>query len=325
MNKEELNHQLCEWIDQIRNCVPQSYAELIEEAAYHESVRNELRQQAREIASGNEEWVKLTNLAKQNPSHSSEYRRLMNQARSIAPPEFHEKMEKALDHDRSFKDFKLKAKQLLPSGGAYKKILTRVMYLIQSENATNSRPYIAKKLGKSIDAVPEEIYNDALANTWLWFCENLCRYDSSKGSVINWLNNRLQYSTREELRKFQKAISLASRSRTSKDGREIEFEFEDIDAKKPSTDAEMSLLLESLQKWLKREESKLKREGLREYPQVNCYSVIYRRMPTFNRETQSYNPPVSFRELAVELKVPEEKLRIFFNRKCRKKLQKFID
>ena len=325
MNNEELNRQLCEWIDQIRNCIPQSYADLIEEAAYYESARNELRQQAREIASSDKEWNRLRNLAKQNPSHSAEYRRLMNQARSIASPEYKKKMEEALSYHRNFISIKEKARQLLPSGSKYRKYLTGIVYLIQSENAINSRSKVARNLKKDINSISEEIYSDALADALLWFCENLCRYDKSKSSVANWLNNRLQYFVREELREFQKEISPTSLSKTGKDGKEIEFEFEDDGAKKPSTDLEISLLLESIRKWLRCEESKLKREGLREYPQVNCYSVIYRRIPTFNKETQDYNSPMSFREIALDLKAPEEKVRAFFNRKCRRKLQNFIE
>lgn len=323
MNREELNHQLCAWIEQIRNCVPSEYLELLEEAAQHEKCRDELRASAQLIVSESDEWTISTESAKQHPSYSSEYHRLMNQARVNAPIGYREQMGEALEHERRFKELSREAKQHLPRGGTYRRFVSKIVASIQANDVVYGQRYLSVKVGSDIS---EEIYNAALSKTWLWFCENICRYDSSKGSVANWLNNRLQNAVKEELRLSRKAILGTDLSKINAEGQETDFLDTKADEQQnPSAYAELSTLIDLVLQWLRKEEGKLKREGLREYPQVNCYTVISHRLPVLNQETQGYNPPPSFAELAEELEVPVDKLRQFFNKKCRPKLQQFCE
>ena len=70
-----------------------------------------------------------------------------------------------------------------PSGSPQRqKLLTQIIRLSASRLWRESTPY----------------YQDALQQTWLYFCRNVCEgltgqtYDSSYGSVITWLNAYLR-------------------------------------------------------------------------------------------------------------------------------------
>lgn len=323
MSNEDLNRQLCEWIEQLRQCVPSECVELLNEAAYHEERRNELRNSAKNLASSSKEWVNLTDSAKKFSSRSQEYRQVMRQARAIAPTGYEEKMSQANDHDQKARNLKETVKQGLPRSATYRKLLTKIVSSLQTSNVIHNPRYIAAKINKT---VPYHTYSDALANTYLWFCENLCRYENSKGSVINWFNNRLQYAVREEILSSGKAIVETDLSQRSEEGDGRSFFDTKADGKQSSFAAiEMNSTFETILQWLKEKRHELERERLRDYPQVTCHSVIVRMVPTLNQETQSYDSPPSFSELATELGVPKAKLQRFFNEKCRKKLQKFIE
>ena len=72
------------------------------------------------------------------------------------------------------------------------KNLTKIIKIVNSQLWRENTPY----------------YEDALQETWIYFCHNICEgnraYDPNKASVVTWLNSYLKWRLRDSYIKIQK-------------------------------------------------------------------------------------------------------------------------
>ncbi len=155
------------------------------------------------------------------------------------------------------------------------------------------------------DSSPE--YDDALQQTWLYLCRNLCEattakqpYDPSRSSVITWLDRYLKQRL-EDLRRWRYQQSNTA----SLDAQNTPM---------PAAPPPIPPILEDVKDWVRTDPSgELCRTHIKGYPEVNCQTLILRRLP----------PRSSWEELSKEFGVPITTLNSFYRRQCFPRLRKF--
>jgi hypothetical protein len=157
-------------------------------------------------------------------------------------------------------------------------------------------------------------YEDALQQTWLYFCRNLCeaatgdRYDPSRGSVTTWLNAYLR-------RRLQ---DLYLQRKTTKNSTTVQIYSVDelgrdkIEALEAPPD--IPPILETTRKWIETDpDGELHRTYIQGYPEVNCQALLLQRLP----------PETSWEVLAAQYKLSVSTLSSFYRRQCLPRLRKF--
>ncbi|ARV63173.1 hypothetical protein BZZ01_22620 [Nostocales cyanobacterium HT-58-2] len=164
-------------------------------------------------------------------------------------------------------------------------------------------------------------YQDALQQTWLYFCRNICEgltgqpYDSSLGSVITWLNvylkRRLQDFYREQQRKQARTVFPNINQSRSGEASEIIDPIDNLPA-----EPDVPPILENVRFWAEKDEDgELRQTHIQGRPQVNCQVLILKRLP----------PEVSWKELSAEFGLPVSTLSSFYQRQCIPRLRKFAE
>jgi len=188
-----------------------------------------------------------------------------------------------------------------PSGSlARQKGLNQIILLIQ-------------KTGKLLRGTGIPDAEEALQETWWFFCRNLCEatsakepYNPDKSSVITWINNYLSYRLQD------KKISFYEQKK------KFNFLLEDneqqIDpANLIPAPPEPRPILNEIQEWLKNESTQLQRIHIRDRPDVNCYVLITRRLP----------PETAWIDLSLEFDIPVATVSNFYQRQCFPRLLNF--
>ena len=147
-------------------------------------------------------------------------------------------------------------------------------------------------------------YEDALQQTWLYFCRNLCEatttdpYDPERASVLTWINAHLK-------RRLQDIYQEAAKQKAVRAGGQM---FDDVldPLKKLPARPEPPPILEDIREWIDKEGSRLQQIHLRDRPDVNCQVLLLHRLPS---ET-------SWEELARAFGVAIPTLSSFYQRKC---------
>lgn len=150
-------------------------------------------------------------------------------------------------------------------------------------------------------------YEDALQQTWLYFCRNLDKYASQKGSVINWLNVYLSYRL-EDLRTQvrEEAVRTVYRQISESD--------EPLDPVENLPGREEPRMLEEILEWVEKDPGgELRRTHIRNHREITCQVLIRRRLP----------PRTPWEKLAKEFNVPVGTLSSFYQRECFPRLLKF--
>ncbi|WP_298914498.1 sigma-70 family RNA polymerase sigma factor [uncultured Nostoc sp.] len=192
-----------------------------------------------------------------------------------------------------------------PGSPQRQKLLTQIIRLTASRLWRESTPY----------------YQDALQQTWLYFCRNVCEgltgqiYDSTYGSVITWLNaylkRRLQDFYTNQNREQATTVPLWVRQSTSGGIGETIDPVDNL----PAT-PQPPPILEDLEIWAKTDsEGELRRTYIKGRPDVNCQVLILKRLP----------PEVSWRELSEEFGLSIPTLSSFYQRQCLPRLRKFAE
>lgn len=161
-------------------------------------------------------------------------------------------------------------------------------------------------------------YQDALQQTWLYFCRNLCEgltgqtYDPSYGSVVTWLNaylkRRLQDFYLDQTR--LKATTVFVKTYQS-DGGEIIDPVDNLPATPPAPP-----LLENVEIWAKSDsDGELGNTHIKGRPDVTCQVLILKRLP----------PEISWKDLSTEFNLPIPTLSSFYQRQCLPRLRKFAE
>jgi hypothetical protein len=156
-------------------------------------------------------------------------------------------------------------------------------------------------------------YADALQQTWLYFCQNICEgttgecYDSSRGSIITWLNRYLRWRLQDlyvqERQQQQWVLSCWTQGQYS-------WHVVDSLAAKP----DIPPILQETKHWaLQDANGELRRIHVRQRPDVTAQVLILKRLP----------PEMQWEALAQEFDLSVSTLSSFYQRQCIPVLRKF--
>jgi hypothetical protein len=164
-------------------------------------------------------------------------------------------------------------------------------------------------------------YNDALQQTWVYFCRNVCVceentakriFDPTRASLITWLDNYLRMRLRDfciEHAQDQKRVIFPLISEESEAINPIN------NVENPPTHSDSPLvILEETKKWVLADpDGELKSVHIKERPDVTCQILILRRLP----------PETSWKNIADEFKLPPSTAPNFYKRECLPRLRNF--
>lgn len=152
-------------------------------------------------------------------------------------------------------------------------------------------------------------YEDALQQTWFFFCKNLCElYDPDKASVITWLNHHLRWRLRdlqaaysEDQKRFVVAVPLDDDTTINP--------LENVPAL-----PDIPPILEAMQAWAEADlTGELHQTHIQGHPTVTCQVLILRRLP----------PETSWQQLSQEFGIAIPTLSSFYQRQCLPRMRKF--
>ncbi len=153
--------------------------------------------------------------------------------------------------------------------------------------------------------VVEELYEEALQVTWLWFSKNFCNYDLERGRVMTWFNKYLKFRIRDLCVAAAEAKKKHNSTQKLYDDDEVSDLIDNIPD--PVGNSDPLSILEETWKWLEQHKSELSRIHLRDRKDINAYSLILCRLPTEEK---------TWGELAKEFGVSTSTLSSFYQRKC---------
>jgi hypothetical protein len=192
-----------------------------------------------------------------------------------------------------------------PGSPQRQKLLTQIIRLSSKKLWRENTPY----------------YQDALQQTWLYFCRNICegltgqKYDPTYGTVVTWLNaylkRRLQDFYINQNKEQATTVPLRVRQSTSGGSGDIIDPVENLAAI-----PEPPPILDELETWIKTDPTgELETTHVKGRPEVNCQVLILKRLP----------PEVSWKELSEEFGLPIPTLSSFYQRQCLPRLRKFAE
>ncbi len=151
-------------------------------------------------------------------------------------------------------------------------------------------------------------YNDALQQTWLYFCRNPEQYNPESCSVITWLDNclkwRLQDFRSREAEIQAKTIPLSSL--------EIENTINTVESLPAAAD--IPPILEETYQWAFTDpDNDLASTHVKGRPDVTCQILILRRLP----------PETPWKNIAKEFDLPPSTAPNFYKRECLPRLRNF--
>lgn len=141
-------------------------------------------------------------------------------------------------------------------------------------------------------------YEDALQQTWLYFCKNLDRYDPEKASVITWLDKYLKWRLRDK--KYEKRDNASSERLTNHPS---------------SPDITQALNLEkTIRHWIETDpDEELRTLDINSRPDITAQIILLHRLP----------PEQSWKEIAQKFNVSQSTVVSFYYRHCLPCLRKF--
>lgn len=156
-------------------------------------------------------------------------------------------------------------------------------------------------------------YNEALQQTWMYFCQNLDTYDPTRANPLTWFNCILKFRIKDIRRK------------TIEEERRIQMNFVNVATEDSAIDLidrlpapevnQAEQMLNDLLMWLHQERSNLEQKSIRNHAAINVYTLIARRLPTEHQ--------VSWQMLSQEFGVSVPTLSSFYQRQCVPLLREF--
>jgi DNA-directed RNA polymerase specialized sigma24 family protein len=156
--------------------------------------------------------------------------------------------------------------------------------------------------------ISPDYYQEALQQTWVWFCQNLDNYDPNQASLTTWFNCILKYRIKDVLRAAQ-----THQNRTFVSGYRETLDIVD-NLVAPQPDYSLQLLEETLA-WLQQEHDQFKQITVRNHPNIDAYTLLMRRLPTWKQAT--------WEALSAEFGVAIPTLSSFYRRRCLPLLREF--
>ena len=193
------------------------------------------------------------------------------------------------------------ARSYLPRTVKRQKTLTKIIRLISNKLWREDTPY----------------YQDALQQTWVYLCQNLCEsntseaYNPSNGSAITWLNVYLKQRLQDlYLDQIQQANSVSADTHILGLGQVNETSDHNYLKANPN----ISSLLEDVTTWVETDpKNELRCIYIEGHPEVTCQELLRRRLP----------PVTSWKNLAAEFKLPISILSSFYQHYCIPRLGEF--
>lgn len=153
-----------------------------------------------------------------------------------------------------------------------------------------------------------DVYEEALARTWVWFGENFHRYDPEQASFVTWFNNKLKWVIREVIR--EQTVEQSRRISDRKDSDSEAIALADF-LPAPALDR----WEETLEEWidLVQQDSgkQLRNCRMRDYPQINCQTLLLRVLTAIRDSGK-----VPWDNLAQEIEVDRTALISFCRSRC---------
>lgn len=191
--------------------------------------------------------------------------------------------------------------QYSPSNFKRKKCLTKIIRIIQKSNKLwyEYTPY----------------YEDALQQTWLYFCQNACeagsgkQFDPSRSSIITWLNQYLKWRLQDfriNNNQYLVRFHYSNPQRTANKTADIHSNI----AAPPDIPPIWELTLQ----WVEMDASgDLRNTHILNRPDVNCQVLLLRRLFLHRR----------WEEISLELDLSISTLSSFYQRQCIPHLRNF--
>lgn len=184
---------------------------------------------------------------------------------------------------------------------------------LERQRALNQLIWQIQRSGKLLRGVGVPDYEDALQQTWLYCCRNLCEaltgnaYDPELASVTTWLNAYLKRRFSDRQREVLQQQAERAFGQVGETG-ELLNPIDNLPA--PTNPPP---ILEEIQEWVEREGTQLRRVHVRDRPDINCQVLILRRLP----------PETPWETLSQEFGVAIATLSNFYQRECFPRLLKF--
>jgi hypothetical protein len=157
-------------------------------------------------------------------------------------------------------------------------------------------------------------YEDALQQTWMYFCRNICeantgdKYDPNRGSVITWLNAYLKRRLQDGYIQEQKNLAQTVSPQILEMGELID------PVGNLEGAVEIPPILEMTRQWIQTDpDGELRRIHIQGHPLVTCQVLLLKRLP----------PETSWKTLAAEFDLSISTLTSFYRRQCIPRLRKF--
>ncbi|MEM7556875.1 MAG: sigma-70 family RNA polymerase sigma factor [Cyanobacteria bacterium P01_A01_bin.84] len=199
-----------------------------------------------------------------------------------------------------------KARGYAPGSPQRQRLLTQIIRLVSGKLWRENSPY----------------YQDALQQTWLYFCRNICEattaqapYDPSQGSVVTWLNSYLKRRLQDGYNnRNREAATKVSTTRYQSASGEFGNTVDPVDNLAANPD--VPPILEQVKSWAETDPTEeLKSTHIKGHPKVNCQTLILKRLP----------PEESWKDLSVEFDIPVSSLSSFYQRQCLPRMRKFAE
>jgi hypothetical protein len=158
-------------------------------------------------------------------------------------------------------------------------------------------------------------YEDALQQTWVYFCQNVCepgtgeQYDPNRSSVITWLNRYLRWRLQDCRIDQQKHMARCTSDLMP-----------GVIGKTKDTTANLAAppdippILEQTRHWVETDPSgELQNIHVQNRKEVHCQALLLRRLP----------PEKSWEEISAEFDLPISTLSSFYQRQCMPRLRNF--
>ena len=156
-------------------------------------------------------------------------------------------------------------------------------------------------------------YEDALQETWIYFCQNICEgktakpYDPNKASIVTWLNNYLKWRLKDGYISTEKHKKQTLSVKV--DDNKIIDPVDSLPAK-----PDIPPILAEIERWVLQDpQYKLRQTRLDNHPQITCQRLILDRLP----------PETPWKSLAAKYQIPSGTLSSFYQRKCKPLLREF--
>jgi hypothetical protein len=164
------------------------------------------------------------------------------------------------------------------------------------------------KFGKEDNPMSPDVYEEALARTWVWFGENFHRYNPEQASFVTWFNNKLKWMIRDVIR--EQTIEQGRRIPARKDSGGEAIELADL---LPAPD--LDRWEETLGEWIDLVQQdpgkQLRNCRMRDYPQINCQTLLLRVLTAVRDSGE-----VPWDELAQGIEVDQSTLISFCRSRC---------